>query len=140
VVLKYILDYIIAFKEKTCLRNMERNLGDYMTQFKGKYQELKEQGKNLYTVEVSSERFVIALLNQDRMVKINEPIKLTTGDVAYLIKLFPKIPIKDFYDMNIFQYEDPENSMVLKLSDLEEVLKSGKSKVCESHVDVPNLA
>ena len=117
---------------------MERNLGDYMTQFKGKYQELKEQGKNLYTVEVSSERFVIALLNQDRMVKINEPIKLTTGDVAYLIKLFPKIPIKDFYDMNIFQYEDPENSMIFKLSDLEEVLESGKSKVCELCASVPS--
>jgi len=138
VVLKYILDYIIAFKEKISLRNMERNLGDYMTQFKGKYQELKEQGKNLYTVEVSSERFVIALLNQDRMVKINEPIKLTTGDVAYLIKLFPKIPIKDFYDMNIFQYEDPENSMIFKLSDLEEVLESGKSKVCELCASVPS--
>ena len=137
-VLKYILDYIIAFKEKISLRKMEEHLVDYMTQFKRKYNELRSQRKSLYTIEFSSARFVIALPDQDRMVNKKGVVALTIEDMRHLTNLFSGISVRNFLDHPVFKYEDPENSMIFKLSDLEEVLESGKSKVCELCASVPS--
>jgi len=113
---------------------------DYISQIQAKYQELRNQRKNLYTIELPFGRFVLALPDKDRMININDSIKLTIEDVSILINLFPKVSVLEFINRDVFQYEDPENSVALKLSNLEEVLESGKSRVCKLSTNVYNLA
>jgi len=113
---------------------------DYLKEFQEKYQELRNQRKDIYTIEFSFGRFIVALPDKDRMTNINDSVKLTVEDVNILMNLFPKIPLLGFINRDVFQYEDSEDSEALKLSNLEEVLKSGKSMVCKLDTDVCSLA
>jgi len=113
---------------------------DYLSQFQEKYQEVINKEKSIYTIELPTGRFIFVLPDKKRPININNSIRLTEEDARHLVILFPKTPVMELINKDIFKYQDPRFSDALSLSNLEELLKDGRSRVCELGVSVPNLA
>jgi len=108
---------------------MEGHFSDYLNKFQEKYQELREQGKDLYIMTLPIRR-VMALPSKKREIDEGDgSIKITPGDLDCIKNLFPEIPPEQFGRINIYPYDELGIGDRFGLSSIECILEHGATHV-----------